>query len=100
MALNVTNSKKISSILGSAETDEWGGQAITLYRSETDYQGETVECIRVRAAKNGKSPAVEAPKPAPMAMTSELTDDDIPFAWIMPLILPITGIVSAGALFV
>jgi hypothetical protein len=28
MALNVTNSKKISSILGSAETDEWGGQAM------------------------------------------------------------------------
>jgi len=76
LVLNVTNSKKIATLLGTAETDEWAGHTITLYRSETEYAGETVECIRVRAAKNGKSPVVEKPKPEP---ATELTDDDIPF---------------------
>lgn len=77
LVLNVTNSKKIASILGTAETDEWAGRTITLYRSETEYAGETVDCIRVRAAKNGKD--VTAPKPAPKALETELNDSDIPF---------------------
>lgn len=76
LALNVTNSKKIAAVLGTAETDEWSGRAITLYQSETEYQGDTVPCVRVRAAKNGQ--AAEPPRPAP-APVSELTDDDIPF---------------------
>jgi hypothetical protein len=79
LVLNVTNSKKIAALLGTAETDEWSGHAITLYRSETEYAGETVECIRIRAAKNGKAPAVEAPKPKPAALETELDDSDIPF---------------------
>jgi hypothetical protein len=74
MALNVTNSKKISSILGTAETDNWAGHAIVLYQSETDYQGETVACIRVRAPKS----AAPAPPPPPPAATP-LDDSDIPF---------------------
>ena len=72
--LNVTNSKKIAAVLGTAETDEWVGRSVTLYRSETEYAGETVDCIRVRAAKNGKP----APKPEPEPV-SDLTDEDIPF---------------------
>jgi hypothetical protein len=75
LVLNVTNSKKIASVLGTAETDEWNGQAITLYRSETEYAGETVDCIRVRAGKNGK-PAPAVPHPP---VTEQLDDDSIPF---------------------
>lgn len=78
LALNVTNSKKITTILGTDETDEWTGRTITLYRSETEYQGETVDCVRVRSAKNGK--AAEKPKPVPEPeMASELDDSEIPF---------------------
>ena len=77
LVLNVTNSKKIAALVGSQETDEWAGKTITLYQSETEYAGDTVPCIRVRAAKNGSTPAVKPePRPEPVA---ELTDDDIPF---------------------
>lgn len=76
LVLNVTNSKKIAQLLGTAETDEWGERAITLYRSETEYAGETVDCIRVRASKNGSKPVVPPP---PVEPAGDLTDDDIPF---------------------
>lgn len=75
MALNVTNSKKITTIIGTAETDDWGGHPIVLYQSETDFQGEVVACVRVRAPKNGAKPT----PPAPAPVVAELTDDDIPF---------------------
>lgn len=78
LALNVINSKKIASLLGSPDTDEWAGKAITLYQSETDYQGDTVACIRVRAAKNGPQVAAAKPTPPPEPV-GELTDDDVPF---------------------
>jgi hypothetical protein len=81
MALNVTNSKKIVSIIGTAESDEWAGHSIVLYRSETEYQGETVDCIRVRAPKKASAAPVAAPVAAPPQVeeVAELTDDDIPF---------------------
>lgn len=77
MALNITNSKKIATIIGTAETDEWAGRAISIYQSETEYQGETVACIRVRAPKkvNQAAPAPVAPPP----VTEELSDEEIPF---------------------
>jgi hypothetical protein len=40
LPLNKTNSNKIKQLLGTRETDEWVGRPITLYRSETEYQGE------------------------------------------------------------
>lgn len=84
LVLNVTNSKKIQQIVGSAETDEWVGKKIVLYASETEYAGDTVPCIRVRAAK---VPTSAKPIPAPAPPMPEiqidhgapLTDDDIPF---------------------
>jgi hypothetical protein len=72
--LNITNAKKIANLIGAADTDQWPGHTVTLYRSETEYAGETVDCIRVRAAKNGKAP-VEKPKP----LATELDDSEIPF---------------------
>ena len=47
MVLNRTNLKRLIAMYGT-ETDEWSGKRITLYPSETDYQGKTVPCIRVR----------------------------------------------------
>ena len=79
LVLNVTNAKKITGIVGSPDTDAWAGHTITLYRSETEFAGETVDCIRVRTAKNGKAQVAEKPKPEPEPMTTELTDNDIPF---------------------
>ena len=77
LVLNVTNSKKIQQLAGSPDTDDWSGKTITLYQSETEYAGDTVPCIRVRAAKNGSTPVVK-PEPLPEPVR-ELNDSDIPF---------------------
>lgn len=74
LVLNVTNSKKIAQLIGTAETDEWVDRAVTLYRSETEYAGETVDCIRVRSSSKNGGKA----KPAP-AVEPEPLDDDFPF---------------------
>ncbi len=78
LVLNKTNSKRISDLLGSPETDDWAGQRIALYPSETEFQGDTVECIRVKAATatrtNGARPK---PEPEPEVTAEDL--DEIPF---------------------
>jgi hypothetical protein len=50
LVLNKTNSRTIAAIYGS-DTDDWIGQKITIYRSETSFQNKVVPCIRVRDAK-------------------------------------------------
>lgn len=50
LVLNRTNLKRIIAQHG-GETDDWIGKTITLYPSETDFGGKTVDCIRVREAK-------------------------------------------------
>jgi len=72
MVLNRINSKKIAEIAGSVDTEDWGGTVIALYPSETEFAGETVECIRVKAPKS-------TAKPQPKPETHELVDDDISF---------------------
>jgi hypothetical protein len=47
LVLNRTNLKRIIAQHG-GETDDWAGKKITLYPSETDFGGKTVDCIRVR----------------------------------------------------
>lgn len=78
LVLNKTNSRRITEIAGTPETDEWKGVTIILYPTETEYQGETVDCIRI------KKPAVQIPRqpaPAPAAPADEFhaSDEDVPF---------------------
>lgn len=96
--LNKTNSRKIAELTGSKDTDDWGGCQIRLYATETEFGGETVECIRIKAAGAEKKPKPE-PKPEP-APANIMDDSDIPFAWLAPLALPLAGLISTGALFV
>ncbi len=44
---NKTNSKRIAMLYGD-ETDDWVGKEIVLYTDMVDFQGKTVEAIRVR----------------------------------------------------
>ena len=80
LALNVTNANMLQEILGSDDTDDWIGNKITLFTTKVDFQGKRVLAIRIKEASNGKP--VQAPPPP------ELTDEDIPFAWALPLLLP------------
>lgn len=81
MVLNKTNSKKIAEIVGSADTDNWSGVQIKLYATEVEFQGETMEGIRVRSPL-----AKEATRPRVLPQT--VPDDDVPFMWVLPLLLP------------
>jgi hypothetical protein len=72
LILNKTNSSKIKQIIGSPETDDWSGCKIKLYATETEFEGETVDTIRIKAAGPAEKPA---PKPA----TEDLDADHIPF---------------------
>lgn len=80
VVLNKTNATKITQIAGSPLTEDWDGVRIKLYATETEFGGETVECIRIKAAPpNGHRPAAPPPPPPPPVEEAPLTDDDIPF---------------------
>src|SRR4051812_16579634 len=51
LLLNKTNFNTIAGVLGAEDTDDWEGQQITVYPTETDFQGKMVDCIRVRRTK-------------------------------------------------
>lgn len=85
VVLNKTNAKKIVEIAGSALTEDWQGTAIVLYPTETEFAGETVECIRVKpvnkATKMQRMTPLPPPPPQPENNEHDqaLDDDAIPF---------------------
>lgn len=80
LVLNKTNSKKIMSIAGSAETDGWKGVKIVIFPTETEFAGETVGCIRVRAPKGTRTVEREPQRQsAPPDDDAPITDEDVPF---------------------
>jgi hypothetical protein len=73
MVLNKTNSRKIASIAGSPETEDWVGVEVAIYPTETEFGGESVECIRIKAPKGTRTVTSEGSQAAPV------TESDIPF---------------------
>lgn len=71
--VNRTNFNSIAEALGTDETDDWEGRAITIYPSETDFQGKTVDCVRVRRRK---AEDFQAPPRARKTEPADLPDDD------------------------
>jgi hypothetical protein len=90
IVLNKTNATNIADIYG-PETDAWSGKAVTLFTTWVDFNGRSVEAIRIRRpSPNGShaAPANPAPQAAPTApapapsQESENpapTGDDFPF---------------------
>jgi hypothetical protein len=83
LVLNKTNAKNIAHLCGSFQTEDWTGFAIRLYSANVEFQGDTVEAIRVKAAPvNGAArhaPAAVARPVEPEPPMDPITDDDIPF---------------------
>lgn len=77
LVLNKTNASKIAQFAGSKDTDDWHGTRIRLYATEVEFQGDTVEAIRVKSAGATEAPLKAAPKPEPI--TEALDEDSIPF---------------------
>jgi hypothetical protein len=79
--LNKTNAATIAELYGD-DTDEWPGEAITLFSAMVTYQGKTMPGLRVKmpsrtkGPKSGGAPPAAAPK---QAAPSGVGDDEIPF---------------------
>ena len=76
LVCNKTNANRIAHTYGT-DTDDWIGKEITLFTDLVDFQGNTVEAIRVRAKKAQPKPA--AVRPASADMKAAPMDDEIPF---------------------
>ena len=86
LVLNQTNIHLCAVIFNSEDTDEWINGRIVLYTDPSImYAGKVVGGIRVRKPKATAPAAKPKPKPEPVEMVDE---DEIPFAWMLPLILP------------
>ncbi len=75
MVCNKTNAQRIAHLYGQ-DTDGWIGKEIVLASEMVDYQGKTMEGLRVR--KPAPKAAPKAKQPAPPA-DDAMADDDIPF---------------------
>lgn len=71
--LNKTNCKAVAAIANSNDTDDWVGVKVQLFVAHVEFQGETVEAIRIRAPK-----AKVAPKPKPVEPEPDADDDADP----------------------
>jgi hypothetical protein len=83
LVLNKTNATNIAAFCG-PDTDGWIGKKIVLVSAMVDYQGRSVEAIRVRAPKtpHPRPAAAQAPasKPAgPPPGHPAALDDEVPF---------------------
>jgi hypothetical protein len=79
LVLNKTNANKIMQLTSSPVTEEWQGFAVAIYPTETSYQGDTVECIRVKPAPvrtATQRQAVAPPPPTDVDDFGDLADDD------------------------
>lgn len=81
MVLNKTNANNIATIYG-PETEQWQGKKVVLAVAWVDFQGRSVEAIRVRPPHYQQSDAehqVRQNMPASQPRETADLDDDIPF---------------------
>jgi len=82
LVLNKTNANTIIGIMGGANTDAWTGKPITLFPTQTDFQGKIVDCIRIRPGGPVPQPAsgpLEVVDGVPVEEYDPDHPDDIPF---------------------
>lgn len=83
IVLNKTNANNITNLAGTGETEQWTGVRIRLYATHVEFQGESVEAIRIKAAPPQAAGAARpSPQPPPQPEPAEamaITDEDIPF---------------------
>ena len=83
LVLNKTNANKLIELCGSPVTEDWHGHKVTLFSTHVEFQGDTVEAIRIKAARSGGPQRVAPPPPPPPPqddfVASDITDDEIPF---------------------
>ena len=86
VVLNKTNATNVSEAYG-PDTDEWTGKKVVLYTAFVDFQGRSVESIRIRKPKDSElgtsaKPAAQPASPPQFEEPREFApadDSDIPF---------------------
>ena len=72
LALNKTNAAIIKKVCGKY-TEDWSGAELTLYKGTDKYQGEDVDCVRIKNVRKSKvAPKREADKPKPAPSDKQL----------------------------
>lgn len=61
LVLNKTNATRIAKLAGSDNTDDWSGKKIKIYPTETEFAGDTVDCIRIKSATATAEPDDDEP---------------------------------------
>lgn len=79
LELNATNRKTIQQLYGNRPQD-WVGKLITLYPSQTDMAGQTVDCIRVRNSMPGKMATRNKQGATVLQPTAELRHEEADYA--------------------
>ena len=59
LVLNRVNAKMVTALAGSSETNEWPGVRVALYTTMTEFGGEQVECIRIKAPVQARPAAAQ-----------------------------------------
>ena len=80
LVLNKTNSRIIEKLHG-ADTDRWKGRRIELFATTTEFKGDVVDCIRVRAPQSVPEEP-DMPEPKRQESQSEAYNQDpneVPF---------------------
>ena len=79
LVLNKTNASNIASAYGD-DTNDWRDQELVLFPAMVDFQGKTVEAVRVRMPqakdRRREDPISSGPQPTPAKRD---LDDEIPF---------------------
>lgn len=78
MVLNKTNANNIMAVYGD-DTDDWHGGELTLFSAIVDFQGRSVEAIRVKAKPRSTRKQQEPPPPRADENLAQQLNDDIPF---------------------
>ena len=68
LGLNLTNGNSIEKIAETPDPDKWPGTVLVLFKTQCDYKGDRVDCVRIRA-----------PKPGAVLPEVETVEDDVPF---------------------
>ena len=77
LALNKTNCSVIEATYG-IESDDWLGQPLQIYPTETTFQGKMVACLRVRIPSQRAATPVRRAAPPPPPSAARMPDDDLP----------------------
>lgn len=80
LVCNKTNASIIAENVGSADTDDWVGQAVQLCIKKVEFQGNLVPAIRVVLEEKPTPQPSAAPRPTSAAQPVTVVDpDDCPF---------------------